>query len=157
MIIRANEHHPAPQLQGRVQWLISEKLSVEQTAFRLKRAEDGVGIDHEDRVGVKDGFGDGDADTAGADDEFRFGDKDESGVEDRFGYECGVGIEDEVGGEDGAGDVFEFGAGVKSLLEMGTLEGATVSALWGQGSSAWKQLSKSLVANRHSKSQTHEM
>lgn len=74
-----------------------------------------------------------------------------------FGYECGVGIEDEVGGEDGAGDVFEFGAGVKSLLEMGTLEGATVSALWGQGSSAWKQLSKSLVANRHSKSQTHEM
>lgn len=147
--IRVNEHHPAPQLQGRVQWFISEKLSVEQTAFRLKRVGVGVGVDNEGRGGFKDGFGDGDAGTAGVDYEFRFGDEDENenGVEDGFGYE----------NENGVGDVFGFGVGIKTLLEMGTLEGAPVYALWVQGNSAWKQLNKSLVANWHSKSQSHEM
>lgn len=155
VIIRVNEHHPAPQLQGRMQWFISEKLSVEQTAFRLKRV--GVGVDNEGRGGFKDGFGDGDADTAGVDYEFRFGDEDENenGVEDGFGYENGVRVEDEDGV--GVGDVFGFGVGIKTLLEMGTLEGAPVSALWVQGNCAWKQLNKSLVANWHSKSQSHEM
>lgn len=112
MIIRANEHHPAPQLQGRVQWLISEKLSVEQTAFRLKRAGDGVGIDHEDRVGVKDGFGAGDADTAGVDGELRLGIRMRMGLKMGLGMSVGLELKMRLGVRIGLGMCLNLGLGL---------------------------------------------